>query len=83
MLKLMKRPPIDEIADLLQALTDIKYDDWVSVQGPLRKALDKHNDIMLALPFKRPLREELAEWLNAPLLDPEPYDWESTEGCRP
>jgi len=62
-MKLIKTTPLDEIAELMEALKAIDYETWESVQGPLRKALDKHNDIMLALPFERPLREELADWL--------------------
>lgn len=77
-MQLTKACPIDELADLFQALVDIEYKDWASVQGPLRRALDTHNTIMLALPMERPLREELAEWLSAPLPERKPFDWEET-----
>jgi hypothetical protein len=83
--KLMKTHPIDEIAALMQALGSVDFQNWQAATGPIRKALEKHNDIMLALPMKGPLREELAEWLGVPLPEPEEYnpdevDWESRDG---
>ena len=70
--KLMKTHPIDEVVTLIDLYLEVDQDiEDMSVE--LQALFHQLNFIVLALDFKRPLREELAEWLNAPLPDPEEY----------